>query len=71
MEGEMMIVKELMATSLRSQLETDVYFLQNTVKATRIDVACCLNYLHLILPDPMFIEALVVLMSNSTSREIN
>ena len=53
MEGEMMIVMELMATSLRSQLETDVYFQPNTVKAISLDVACGLNYLHLIQPDPI------------------
>ena len=52
-EGEMMIVMELMATSLRSQLETDVYFQPNTVKAISLDVACGLNYLHLIQPDPV------------------
>ena len=53
MEGEMMIIMELMATSLRSQLETDVYFPPNTVKAVSLDVACGLNYLHLIQPDPI------------------
>ena len=53
MEGEMMIVMELMATSLRSQLERDVYFPPNTVKAIGLDVACGLNYLHLIQPDPI------------------
>ena len=53
MEGEMMIVFELMATSLRSQLERDVYFPPNTVKAIGLDVACGLNYLHLIQPDPI------------------
>ena len=53
MEGEMMIVMELMATSLRSQLERDVYFQPNTVKAISHDVACGLNYLHLIQPDPI------------------
>ena len=52
MEGEMMIVLELMATSLRSQLKRDVYFPPNTVKAISLDVACGLNYLHLIQPDP-------------------
>ena len=53
MEGEMMIVMELMATSLRSQLETDICFPPNTVKAISLDVACGLNYLHLIRPDPI------------------
>ena len=53
MEGEMRIVMELMTTSLRSQLERDVYFQPNTVKAISLDVACGLNYLHLIQPDPI------------------
>ena len=53
MEGEMMIVMELMATSLRSQLEREIYFPPNTVKAISLDVACGLNYLHLIQPDPI------------------
>ena len=53
MEGEMMIVMELMATSLRSQLETVVYLQPNTVKDISLDVACGLNYLHLIQPDPI------------------
>ena len=53
MEGEMIIIMELMTTSLRSQLETDVYFQPNTVKAISLDVACGLNYLHLIQPDPI------------------
>ena len=53
MEGEMMIVMELMATSLRSQLERDLYFQPNTVKVISLDVACGLNYLHLIQPDPI------------------
>ena len=53
MEGEMMIVMELMATSLRNQLERDLYFQPNTVKVISLDVACGLNYLHLIQPDPI------------------
>ena len=54
-EGQRMIIMELMATSLRkrSQLERDVYFQPNTVKAISLDVACGLNYLHLIQPDPI------------------
>ena len=52
-KGEMIIAMELMATSLRSQLERDVYFPPNTVKAISLDVACGLNYLHLIQPDPI------------------
>ena len=53
MEGEMMIIMELMATSLRSQLETEVYFQPKLVKAISLDVALGLNYLHLIQPDPI------------------
>ena len=52
-EGEMMIVMELMATSLRSQLEREMYFPPLLVKAISLDVARGLNYLHLIQPDPI------------------
>ena len=53
MEEEMMIVMELMATSLRSQLEREMYFPPLLVKAISLDVARGLNYLHLIQPDPI------------------
>ena len=53
MEGEMMIIMELIATSLRSQLEAEEYFLPKWVKAISLDVALGLNYLHLIQPDPI------------------
>ena len=53
MEGEMMIIMELMATSLRSQLQTEEYFQPKLVKAICLDVALGLNYLHLIQPDPI------------------
>ena len=53
MEGEMMIIMELMATSLRSQLETEEYFQPKLVKGISLDVALGLNYLHLIQPDPI------------------
>ena len=53
MEGEMMIIMELMATSLRSQLETEEYFQPKLVKVISLDVALGLNYLHLIQPDPI------------------
>ena len=52
-EGEMMIIMELMATSLRCQLETEEYFWPKLVKVISLDVALCLNYLHLIQPDPI------------------
>ena len=53
MEGEMTIIMELMATSLRSQLETEEYFQPKLVKALSLDVALGLNYLHLFQPDPI------------------
>ena len=53
MEGEMMIVMELMTTSLRSQLRTETYFPPVAVKAICLDVARGLNYLHLVQPDPI------------------
>ena len=53
MEGEMTIVMELMATSLRSQLEREEYFQPKLMKAISLDMALCLNYLHLIQPDPV------------------
>ena len=72
MEGEMMIIMELMATSLRSQLEREVYFPPNTVKAISLDVACGLNYLHLIQPDPIVhrdISSANVLLDELPHRE--
>ena len=51
MEGEMMIVMELMATSLRSQLQRETYFQPLIVKAICLDVARGINYLHLVQPD--------------------
>ena len=53
MKGEMMIIMELMATSLRGQLESEEYFQPKCVKAISLDVALGLNYLHLIQPDPI------------------
>ena len=51
MEGEMMIIMELMATSLRSQLRRETYFQPLIVRAISLDVARGLNYLHLVQPD--------------------
>ena len=53
LQGEMMIIMELMATSLRNQLRRETYFQPLTVKANSLDVARGLNYLHLIHPDPI------------------
>ena len=47
----MMIVMELIATSLRSELKSEEYFSPKVVKAVCMDIACGLNYLHLIQPD--------------------
>ena len=49
--GEMMIVMELMSTSLRSQLQKDEYFMPPLVKSISLDVARALTYLHQIQPD--------------------
>ena len=53
MDEEMMIVMELIATSLRSQLRREKYFQPLVVKAISLDVVRGLNYLHLIQPDPI------------------
>ena len=72
MEGEMMIVMELMATSLRSQLQRETYFQPLAVKAICLDVARGLNYLHLIQPDPIvhrdISSANVLLQVNQLNR---
>ena len=51
MEGEMMIVMELMSISLQSQLQKDEYFMPPLVKSISLDVARALTYLHQIQPD--------------------
>ena len=53
MEGEMMIIMELIVTSLRNQLEAEEYFWPKLVKAISLDVALGLNYMHLIQPYPI------------------
>ena len=53
MEGEMLIVIELMSTSLRSQLQKDEYFMPPLVKSISLDVARALTYLHQIQPDAL------------------
>ena len=51
-EGDM-IVMELVAISLRKQLQKDSCFQPVAVKNVSLDVARALNYLHLIQPDPI------------------
>ena len=52
-EGDMMIVMELMTTSLRRQLQHEEYFPPKVVKSISLDVARALSYLHQIKPDPI------------------
>ena len=52
-EGDMMIIMELMATSLRSHLQKEEYFQPKLAKAISLDVCLGLNYLHLIQPEPI------------------
>ncbi len=51
--GDMMILMELMPTSLRRQIETDEYFPPKIVKLVSLDIVKALNYLHQMKPDPM------------------
>ncbi len=53
LEGDMMILMELMPTSLRRQIETDEYITPKLVKHTSLDIVRALNYLHKMKPDPM------------------
>ena len=52
-EGEMMILMELMTTSLRSQLEKDEYFQPSYIKSICLDIAQGLSYLHQMKPNPI------------------
>ena len=52
-EGNMVILTELMPTSLRARLEVDTYLQPQFVKSISRDVARALNYLHQMHPDPI------------------
>ena len=52
LEGEMIILMELMPTSLRRELERD-YMPPMVVSSISLDVARALNYLHQMQPDPI------------------
>lgn len=54
-EGELVILTELMPTSLRKELEREEYsyFAPPTVISIGLDVARALNYLHLMQPNPI------------------
>ena len=53
MEGNMVILTELMPTSLRAQLQRDIYLQPKIVMSVSLDVARALNYLHQMQPDPI------------------
>ena len=52
-EGNMVILTELMPTSLRAQFQLDGYLQPRFVKSISLDVARALNYLHQMRPDPI------------------
>ncbi len=53
LEGDMMILMELLPTSLRRQIEADEYITPELVKYISLDIVKALNYLHKMKPDPM------------------
>ena len=53
MEGNMVILTELMPTSLRAQLQQDIYLQPKIVMSVSLDVARALNYLHQMQPYPI------------------
>ena len=52
-EGNMVILTELMPTSLRARFQLDGYLQPRFVKSISLDVARALNYLHQMQPDPI------------------
>ena len=53
LEGEMVILTELMPTSLRRELERVTYFSPNIAISISLDLARALNYLHLMRQHPL------------------
>ena len=53
LEGEMIILTELMPTSLRRELESNDYMAPIVVSSIGLSVARALNYLHQMQPDPI------------------
>jgi len=51
--GELIILTELMPTSVRKELENGRNFSDNQITSISLDVARALNYLHLMRPSPM------------------
>ena len=53
LEGQMVILTELMPTSLRRELESDGYLPRKSAISIGLDVARALNYLHQMRPHPL------------------
>ena len=53
LRGELIILTELMPTTVRRQLENEHLFTPNQIKSISLDVARALNYLHLMHPTPI------------------
>ena len=53
LRGELIILTELMPTSMRKELENEHTFSLNQITSISLDVARALNYLHLMHPTPI------------------
>jgi len=53
LRGELIILTELMPTSMRKELENEHTFSPNQITSISLDVARALNYLHLMHPTPI------------------
>ena len=53
LRGELIILTELMPTSVRGELENERTFSHNQILSISLDVARALNYLHLMQPSPI------------------
>ena len=53
LRGELIILTELMPTSVRRELENECTFSPKQLTSISLDVARALNYLHLMHPDPI------------------
>ena len=53
LEGELIILTELMPTSVRRELENEYTFSPKQTTSISLDMARALNYLHLMHPDPI------------------
>ena len=53
LRGELIILTELMPTSVRGELANERTFSENQINSISLDVARALNYLHLMQPSPI------------------